>query len=70
MGGPASDGVVPVGHGRGVDAGPAFRGAGDPAFRSFALIVLRPQAGLLAAIDAFEAPSVVAASGLPARLDT
>ncbi|WP_435831017.1 sigma factor-like helix-turn-helix DNA-binding protein [Microtetraspora glauca] len=45
------------------------RGAGDTAFRSFALIVLRPRAGLLAAMDVFEAPGLFAAFGLPASLD-
>jgi RNA polymerase sigma-70 factor (ECF subfamily) len=45
------------------------RGAGDTAFRPFALIVLRPEAGLLAAIDAFETPGLFAAFGLPASLD-
>jgi RNA polymerase sigma-70 factor (ECF subfamily) len=44
------------------------RSAGDTAFRPFALIVLRPRAGLLAAIDAFETPSLFAAFGLPASL--
>ncbi|MCC5574826.1 sigma-70 family RNA polymerase sigma factor [Microtetraspora sp. AC03309] len=44
------------------------RGAGDTAFRSFALIVLRPRAGLLAAVDVFEAPGLFAAFGLPASL--
>jgi RNA polymerase sigma-70 factor (ECF subfamily) len=44
------------------------RGAGDTAFRPFALIVLSPEAGLLAAIDAFETPGLFAAFGLPAVL--
>jgi RNA polymerase sigma-70 factor (ECF subfamily) len=45
------------------------RGAGDTAFRPFSLIVLRPEAGLLAAIDAFETTGLFAAFGLPASLD-
>jgi RNA polymerase sigma-70 factor (ECF subfamily) len=45
------------------------RGAGDTAFRPFALVVLRPEAGLLAAIDVFEVPSLFAAFGLPPSLD-
>ncbi|WP_091190296.1 RNA polymerase subunit sigma-70 [Micromonospora narathiwatensis] len=45
------------------------RGAGDTVFRSFALIVLRPEAGLLAAMDVFETPGLFAAFGLPATLD-
>ncbi|MEV0136762.1 hypothetical protein AB0H83_51105 [Dactylosporangium sp. NPDC050688] len=39
------------------------------AFRPFALIVLRPEAGLLAAMDVFEAPGLFPAFGLPASLD-
>ncbi|MEO3808480.1 sigma-70 family RNA polymerase sigma factor [Sphaerisporangium sp. B11E5] len=42
--------------------------AGDPVFRPFALIVLEPEAGLLAAIDTFEAPRLFPAFGLPAIL--
>ncbi|MEU0480553.1 RNA polymerase subunit sigma-70, partial [Streptosporangium sp. NPDC006013] len=45
------------------------RGAGDTAFRPFVLIVLRPEAGLLAAMDVFEAPGLFTAFGLPASLD-
>lgn len=42
--------------------------AGDTAFRPFALIVLRAEAGLLAAMDVFETPGLFAAFGLPASL--
>jgi RNA polymerase sigma-70 factor, ECF subfamily len=44
------------------------RSAGDTAFRPFALIVLRPEAGLLAAIDVFEKPGLFTTFGLPASL--
>ncbi|MEU3455806.1 sigma-70 family RNA polymerase sigma factor [Micromonospora sp. NPDC006766] len=44
------------------------RGAGDTEFRAFALIVLRPVAGLIAAMDVFETPGLFAAFGLPAHL--
>ncbi|SCG61132.1 hypothetical protein GA0070613_3353 [Micromonospora inositola] len=37
--------------------------------RPFALIVLRPKAGLLAAMEVFEAPGLFAAFALPASLD-
>ncbi|MCW3816905.1 hypothetical protein ONA91_20880 [Micromonospora sp. DR5-3] len=42
------------------------RGAGDAAFRPFALIVLSPEEGLLAATDAFVAPDLFATFGLAA----
>jgi RNA polymerase sigma-70 factor (ECF subfamily) len=45
------------------------RGAGDAAFRPFVLIVLRPEAGLLAAMDVFETPGLFAAFGLPLSLN-
>ncbi|MER6170536.1 sigma-70 family RNA polymerase sigma factor [Streptosporangium sp. NPDC001681] len=45
------------------------RGAGDTAFRPFVLIVLRPEAGLLAAMDVFETPGLFTVFGLPASLD-
>ncbi len=44
------------------------RGAGDTEFRAFALIVLRPVAGLIAAMDVFEAPGLFVAFGFPAIL--
>jgi RNA polymerase sigma-70 factor (ECF subfamily) len=46
-----------------------LRAAGDATFRSFALIVLRPESGRLAAMDVFEAPGLFPAFGLPASLD-
>ncbi|MFF5263499.1 sigma-70 family RNA polymerase sigma factor [Actinomadura viridis] len=49
--------------------GAYVRGPGDTAFRPFALVVLTPEAGLLAAMDSFETPGLFGAFGLPASLD-
>ncbi|MEU8264713.1 RNA polymerase subunit sigma-70 [Micromonospora sp. NPDC048999] len=45
------------------------RASGETVFRPFALIVLRIEAGLIAALDVFEAPGLFTAFGLPASLD-
>jgi RNA polymerase sigma-70 factor, ECF subfamily len=60
--------MLPTAANRQPAAAAYVRSADDTAFRPFALIVLRPQAGLLAAIDSFETPSLFAAFGLPASL--
>jgi RNA polymerase sigma-70 factor (ECF subfamily) len=61
--------MLPTAANRQPAAAAYVRGAGDTAFRPFSLIVLSPEAGLIAAIDAFETPSLFAAFGAPARLD-
>jgi RNA polymerase sigma-70 factor, ECF subfamily len=60
--------MLPTAANRQPAAAAYVRRADDTAFRPFALIVLRPQAGLLAAIDSFETPSLFATFGLPASL--
>ncbi|MEV0806679.1 sigma-70 family RNA polymerase sigma factor [Micromonospora sp. NPDC050200] len=60
--------MLPTAANRQPTAAAYVHGAGDTAFRPFALIVLRPEAGLLAAMDVFEAPGLFAAFGLPASL--
>jgi RNA polymerase sigma-70 factor, ECF subfamily len=60
--------MLPTAANRQPAAAAYVRSADDTAFRPFALIVLRPQGGLLAAIDSFEIPSLFAAFGLPASL--
>jgi RNA polymerase sigma-70 factor, ECF subfamily len=46
------------------------RRPGDTAFRAFALIVLRPEAGRIAAMDVFEAPGLFTAFDLPPHVDS
>jgi RNA polymerase sigma-70 factor (ECF subfamily) len=60
--------MLPTAANRQPAAAAYVRRADDTAFRPFALIVLRPQRGLLAAIDSFEIPSLFAAFGIPASL--
>jgi RNA polymerase sigma-70 factor (ECF subfamily) len=60
--------MLPTAANRQPAAAAYVRSADDTAFRPFALIVLRPQAGLLTAIDSFETPTLFAAFGLPASL--
>lgn len=61
--------MLPTAANRQPAAAAYVRAAGDTAFRPFALSVLRPAAGLLAAMDVFEAPGLFPAFGLPASLD-
>ncbi|MFF5124193.1 sigma-70 family RNA polymerase sigma factor [Dactylosporangium aurantiacum] len=61
--------MLPTAANRQPAAAAYVRADGDPAFRPFALIVLRPVAGLLTAMDAFEAPGLFPVFGLPASLD-
>jgi RNA polymerase sigma-70 factor (ECF subfamily) len=60
--------MLPTAANRQPAAAAYVRRADDTAFHPFALIVLRPQAGLLATIDSFETPSLFEAFGLPASL--
>jgi len=62
--------MLPTAANRQPAAAAYVRGPGDTAYRAFALIVLRPEAGRIAAIDSFETPSLFAVLALPATCAT
>ncbi|MGI5156345.1 hypothetical protein [Microbispora sp. CA-102843] len=61
--------MLPAAANRGPAVAAYVQGAGDTAFRPFALIVPAVEASLLSAIDVFEAPHLFAAFGLPLSLE-